>query len=173
MDYYDDDLTPAESLITLETADAVLATSLHGRDWSVRVAANKQACFEDPQRQPQRADDRAALHDASAIMAAQPWKGRKAAPDQPQPFPRVAVHLDTGMAVHGVPKDVQRATALLAAHLSELASRPLSPDLIVSYAVGESSGVFRAPSLDELPRHVRQLIAPYLNVGSGWAPVRA
>ncbi|WP_419756448.1 DnaT-like ssDNA-binding protein [Brevundimonas sp.] len=118
MDYYDDDLSPADSLITLQAADIILATSLHGREWTARVAADKQAATDDPERLPERADDKAALIDASTIMAAQPWKGRKASPDQTQAFPRIGVHLDTGQAVIGVPAPIQRATALLAAHLS-------------------------------------------------------
>ncbi|WP_313011201.1 DnaT-like ssDNA-binding protein [Brevundimonas sp.] len=173
MDYYDDDLSPTDSLISLQTADAVLATSLHGRDWTARAVADKQAIFEDPERTPERTDDKAALCDASTIMASQPWKGRKASPDQHQAFPRIGVHLETGASVHGVPLEIQRATALLAAHLIKRADMPLSPELMVSYSIGETSGIFRSPSQDELPRHIRQLIAPFLNVGSGWAPVRA
>ena len=173
MDYYDDDLSPADSLITLQVADAILATSLHGREWTARATGDRQASFDDPERAPERADDKAALRDASSVMAAQSWKGRKAAADQQQAFPRVGVHLDTGAPVFGIPVEIQRATALLVAHLSARANMPLSPELMVSYAIGETSGIFRTPSLDELPRHIRQLFAPYLNAGSGWAPVRA
>lgn len=173
MEYYTDDLSPEDSLITLEAADAILATSLHGREWTARVQADKQAAFDDPERPPQRDDDKAALIDASAVMAAQPWKGRQTLPDQTQAFPRIAVHLDTGEAVIGVPAPIQRATALLAADLSRRADMPITAETMVSYAIGETSGIFRAPSLDELPRHVRQLITPYLNAGSGWTAVRA
>lgn len=172
MDYYDDDLSPTDSLITLQAADTTLATSLQGREWTARVAADKQASTDDPERLPERADDKAALIDASSIMAAQPWKGRKASPDQTQAFPRIGVHLDTGQAVIGVPAPIQRATALLAAHLSRRADMPITAETMVSYAIGETSGIFRAPSLDELPRQVRQLITPYLNAGSGWTMVR-
>lgn len=172
MEYYDDDLSPHDSLITLEAADTILATSLHGREWTARAAIDKQAIFDDPERLPDRADDKAALIDASTVMAAQPWKGRKASPDQAQVFPRVAVHIDTGAAVIGIPMEIQRATALLAAHLSKRADMALSPELMVSYAIGETSGIFRAPSLDELPRHIRQMITPFMNAGSGWAAVR-
>jgi len=172
MEYYTADLSPDESLITLQAADIVLATSLYGREWTARVAADKQAIFDDPERLPVRADDKAALIDASTVMAAQPWKGRKASPDQAQAFPRVAVHIDTGAAVIGIPMEIQRATALLAAHLSKRADMALSPELMVSYAIGETSGIFRAPSLDELPRHIRQMITPFLNAGSGWTTVR-
>lgn len=172
MEYYTADLSPDESLITLQAADIVLATSLHGREWTARVAADKQAATDDPELSPQRDDDKAALIDASAVMAAQPWKGCKASPEQTQAFPRIAVHLDTGEAVIGVPAPIQRATALLAAHLSRRADMPITAETMVSYAIGESSGIFRAPSLDELPRHVRQLITPYLNAGSGWTAVR-
>lgn len=173
MDYYDDDLSPDDSLITLQAADSILATSLHGREWTARVTADKQAATDDPERLSDRADDKAALIDASAVMAAQPWKGRKASPDQTQAFPRTDVHLDTGAAVIGVPAPIQRATALLAAHLSRRADMPITAETMVSYAIGESSGIFRAPSLDELPRHVRQTITPFLNAGSGWTTVRA
>ncbi len=173
MDYYDDDLSPIDSLISLQAADTILATTLHGREWTARANEDRQNCFDDPERSPQRNDDRAALRDASAVLAAQPWRGHKAVPEQAQAFPRVGIHLDTGVAVHGVPEAIQRAAAILASHLSKQADMPLNPELMVSYAVGESSGTFRAPSLDTLPRPVRQLIAPFLNAGSGWAPLQA
>jgi len=173
MEYYNDDLTGADSLVSLEAADSILANTLHGRAWTARAESDRRACFDDPERQPERTDDKSALRDASAMLAAQPWKGRAADSEQPQPFPRVGIRLDTGASVHGVPAAIQTATALLAAHLIQQADQSISPELLISYAVGESQGVFRAPSLDSLPRHVRQLIQPYLDAGSGWAQVKA
>ena len=37
MDYYDDDLSPIDSLISLQAADTILATTLHGREWTARA----------------------------------------------------------------------------------------------------------------------------------------
>ncbi|MCK6103329.1 hypothetical protein [Brevundimonas sp. EYE_349] len=37
MEYYSYDLSPDDSLITLQAADIILATSLHGREWTARV----------------------------------------------------------------------------------------------------------------------------------------
>lgn len=173
MEYYDDDLTAADSLVSLEVADTILANTLHGRVWTARAESDRRACLDDPERQPERNDDKSALRDASAMLAAQPWKGRPTTCDQPQAFPRVGVSLDTGASVHGVPAAIQTATAFLAAYLIERADQPISPELLISYTIGQSQGVFRAPSLDAFPRHVRQLIQPYLNAGSGWAQVRA
>lgn len=173
MEYYDGDLTPEQSLISLQTADAILATTLHGRDWTHHANEDRRACLDDPERTPQRDDHKAALQDASAVMAVQLWKGHKASSSQPQPFPRVGVHVPTGEAVIGIPAPVQRATAILAAHLVRQADQPLTPEILKSYAVGESRGVFREPSIDPLPRPVRELIAPFLNAGPSWSPVRA
>ena len=171
-DYYADDLIPDQSLITLETADSILATTLHGRDWTARASADRQACFDDPERQPDRADDRSALRDASAILANQPWRGCKSRVDQSGPFPRVGIIDDSGKHYAGTPDAIQRATAILAAELIKQADEGLSPRLMKSYAIGESAGTFRDPSLDPLPAPVRQLITPFVHSGPSWSPVR-
>ena len=171
--YYEDDLTPTESLISLEIADTLLAATLHGRDWTARADADRQACMDDPARRPARADDRCALRDATAILSSMPWRGFKANPAQIQAFPRKGVVTDTGQHLAGIPEAAQIATAILAAHLFRQADQVVSPAVMKSYAVGESRGVFRDPSLDILPDHVRRLISPLLAAGAAWAPVRA
>ncbi len=170
--YYDSDLTDEVSLITLETADAILATTLHGREWTARAVDDRRACTDDPERQPDRALDKAALQDASAIMGVLNWRGRLFVTGQAQPFPRVGLSLPDGQVIAGTPTDVRRATAILAATLAAKADQSMSPDVFRSYQIGEVRGEFRTPPLDDLPRPVRQLVAPYLDGGTSWAKVR-
>lgn len=171
-EYYADDLTPDDALVTLEQADAILEKSLHGRQWSARVRDDRRACFDNPERNPQRDQDKAALCDASTIMVGQPWKGRVSDVDQIQPFPRAGLVLADGKVVYDIPRAVRTATALLAVHLIAKADQPMSADVFRSYQTGEVRGEFRAPMRDDLPRHVRTLIAPFINGGTTWSPVR-
>ena len=172
IDYYASDLTTDVSLVTLEDADTILATTLHGREWTVRADDDRRACADSPQREPARAFDKAALQDASAIMASQHWRGRRAVASQSQAFPRIGLSLPDGRVVAGIPTDVRRATAILAATLIAKSEQSMSADMFRSYQIGEVRGEFRAPPIDDLPRPVRQLIAPYLDGGSSWAKVR-
>lgn len=170
-DYYENDLSADDSLCSLEQADAALALSLHGSAWDQRAKADRQACADDPQRLPARDLDKASLRDASAVLAAQPWRGHKIDPYQPQPFPR-RLSMDDGRYVSGIPVEIAKATALLAAHLVERREQSMSPEIFRAYQIGEVRGEFRAPNRDDLPRHVRTLITPFLMCGSAWSPVR-
>ncbi|MGA0546414.1 DnaT-like ssDNA-binding protein [Brevundimonas sp. VNH65] len=149
-----------------------MSKTLHGRDWTAYADTDRRAVFDDPEKTPQRDDHKAALRDASLILKAHPWRGHPAVADQPQAFPRTGIHLGSGFVASGIPEAIQKATAYLAAHLVKQADQPIQPELFASYTVGESSGTFRAPSLDSLPKHIRQLIAPFLTTGTTWAPVR-
>ncbi|MNQ65652.1 hypothetical protein D3C85_801120 [compost metagenome] len=173
IDYYDGDLTPADSLVTLEEADTILAATLHGREWTARANDDRRACGDDPDRTPARNLDRAALMDASAVLAAQDWKGRKAASDQAQSFPRTGLNMGDGRVIQGVPVEVKKAASMLAAHLIARSEQSMTPEVFRAYQIGEVRGEFRAPIRDDLPRHVRLLVQPLLESGSGWAPVRA
>ena len=78
-------------------------------------------------------------------------EGTQSLPDQTQAFPRIGVHLDTGQAVIGVPAPIQRATALLAAHLSRRADMPITAETMVSYAIGETSASSAPPRWTSFP----------------------
>lgn len=171
-DYYADDLSPVESLVTLERADAILAATLAGRDWSERAATDRQLCEDDPDRSPDRDSDKNALRDASALLATLPWKGVKLDADQAQPFPRAHLSTPEGRRITGIPAEVEKATALLAVALLERLDQSMTPEVFRAYQIGEVRGEFRAPIRDDLPRQIRILIAPLLNGGSSWSPVR-
>lgn len=170
-DYYADDLSPDESYVTLERADDILSQTLAGRTWTERAALDRQLATEDPDHIPQRGDDKSALRDATAALDGLPWKGTPVTVNQPRAFPRRLYDLQ-GRLIAGIPEAVEKATALLAAHLLENEGQSITPDLFRSYRVGESSGVFRTTTPDALPKHVRTAIAGLIEGATTWSPVR-
>ena len=183
---YEDDFLPGvESYVTLQTADELLSASLHGEDWGntplTITDAPDDPYFNDPFSPPAEfvatvRAKRAALRDASQIITGLPLAGRKAPGGLPLAFPRTGLRDADGCAVSAttIPAAVQCATAYLAAHL--LKSRrdgSAEAERFMSNRVGQSEAVFRTPSLDNLPRHVRALLNPFLHGGATWAPVRA
>jgi hypothetical protein len=181
---YDDDLVPGvDSYASLEAADAILAASLHADHWDATPPI-----LDDPENpEPTEGFEppagavaavrtkRAALLDATHIITALPLSGRKAQPDAPLAFPRVGLRDGEGYAVSGtlIPEEVERATAFLAAHLvKSRRDGSAEAERLVSSRIGQSAGVFRTPSLDNLPRHVRAMLKPFLQGGASWAPVR-
>lgn len=172
-DYYAGDLSPSDSLVSLEAADAILATTLYGREWTSRADLDRRACADDADRQPDRSADKAALRDASGLLGCQPWRGRPASTSQVQPFPRVGLTQTDGRVISGIPYDIAKATALLAVHLIAKADQPMSAETFRAYQTGEVRGEFRAPMRDDLPRQVRTLINQYLHGGTTWSPLTA
>jgi hypothetical protein len=171
-DYYADDLSQDVSLITLEEADAILTTTLHGFNWTTRATADRAACADDPERTPARDLDKAALQDATAVLNAQSWRGRRATASQTHAFARVGLSLPEGQVIAGIPTEVRRATAILAASLVAASEQSMTPETFKSYQIGQVRGEFRAPPIDDLPRPVRQLIAPLLDGGASWSRVK-
>lgn len=171
-DYYADDLSSGESYVTLERADEILSQTLAGKTWAERASRDRQLATDDPEYVPQREDDKNALRDATAALDALAWKGTPVAINQPLAFPR-RLYDAQGRLIAGVPFGVEKATALLAAHLLENEGQGITPDLFQSYRIGESSGVFRAKTPDALPKHVRALINQLLTGGTTWSPLVA
>lgn len=170
-DYYADDLSSGESYVTLERADEILSQTLAGKTWTERAFRDRQLATDDPEHVPQREDDKNALRDATAVLDALAWKGRPVAINQPLAFPR-RLYDAQGRLIAGVPSGVEKATALLAAHLLENEGQSITPDLFRSYRVGESSGVFRAKTPDTLPKHVRAALSGLVEGATTWSPVR-
>jgi hypothetical protein len=170
-DYYADDLSPDESYVSLERADEILSQTLAGKTWTERASRDRQLATDDPEHVPQREDDKNALRDATAALNALAWKGTPVAINQPLAFPRRLYDLQ-GRLIAGIPEAVEKATALLAAHLLENEGQSITPDLFRSYRVGESSGVFRATTPDAFPKHVRATIAGLVEGATTWSPVR-
>lgn len=170
-DYYADDLSPVDSYITLERADEILAQTLAGRTWTERANRDRQGSTDDPERRPDRDEDKLALRDATAALDALPWKGSPLSRDQDLAFPR-RIYDPQGRLIAGVPLAVEKATALLAAHLRENECQGVTPDLFRSYRIGETSGVFRPVVPDPLPKHVRAGLAGFVEGTTVWSPVR-
>ena len=169
--YYADDLSPDDSYITLERADEILAQTLAGKTWTERATRDRQLATDDPAHTPDRQDDKLALRDASATLDALTWKGSPLSINQARAFSRRLYDLQ-GRLIAGLPLAVERATALLAAHLREAEGQAITPDLFRSYRIGESSGVFRPTTPDTLPKHVRLALAGLVEGTTVWSPVR-
>lgn len=170
-DYYADDLSPEESYITLERADEILAQTLAGKAWTERATRDRQLSTDDPDHQPDRDDDKLALRDATAALNGLAWKGTPFSVNQTLAFPRRLYDLQ-GRLIAGIPSGVEKATALLAAHLRDNEGQAVTPDLFRSYRIGETSGVFRATTPDPLPKHVRAALAGLIDGTAVWSPVR-
>jgi hypothetical protein len=182
--YADDFLPGLESFITLQVADELLAKSLHGDDWGPTPLPinddEDDPFFTDPFTPPAAHvavinRKRAALRDASGLIATLPFAGRKSATDLPLAFPRTGLRDHEGSPVSSIhiPAQVERATALLAAHILKRHNEgEVGASTLVSYRVGQTSGEFRPPSPDDLPRHVRKTLEPFLLGSASLARVR-
>ncbi|WP_188064241.1 DnaT-like ssDNA-binding protein [Sphingobium sp. KCTC 72723] len=107
-----------------------------------------------------------AIITATAILDNMRWQGRKLAPTQPLAWPRVPSRAVLGypLAVDIVPS-VVGATVDLAIHL--LASGgPGGGPAIMQRMLGDSMVMYYASTPDELPKHVRRQIEPYLYMPS-------
>jgi hypothetical protein len=184
--YRDDFLPGVESYVTHRDADLIVSNSLHDDDWPT-TPAPIYASADDPYYPgpdepfvppPEHvaivALKRNALRDASQLIDTLPLAGRKTEAELPLAFPRTGLRDEEGNAVSStvIPKLVERATAFLAAHLVKQRQFGDAPATFVSSRVGESSAVYRKPSLDDLPRHVRKTLEPFLRGSSSYASVR-
>lgn len=107
-----------------------------------------------------------ALLTATALLDRMRWQGRKLATSQALEWPRVPERCPLGypLAADIIPPIVT-ATVELALYLlstGELGGGPA----IMQRMVGDSMAMFYAHVADELPKHVRRLIEPYLVVSS-------
>jgi hypothetical protein len=183
--YRDDFLPGVESYVTHHDADVIVSNSLHSDDWPTTpapiFASEDDPYYPGPDEPfvppPEHVAivtlKRNALRDASQLIGTLPLAGRKTEAELPLAFPRTGLRDAEGNAVSStlIPKAVERATAFLAAHLVKQRQLGEHAAMFVSNRVGESSAVYRAPSLDDLPRHVRKTLEPFLRGSASYSPV--
>lgn len=138
------------SYISLAAANDVAASRLFTGAWT---AANNET----------RA---AALMTATALLDRLQWEGRPLAPTQPLAWPRVPDRCPAGYPLTtDTPPAIVTATAELAIHLlstGELGGGPA----VMQRMLGDSMVSHFAHVADELPKHVRRLIEPFLRSSS-------
>lgn len=133
----------------LEDAQATAATRLFAGAWN--------AATEEVQSQ--------ALTTATALLDRMGWQGRPVAPSQPLAWPRVADRCPPGYPLAAaVPSAIVTACVELAIHL--LAQGQLAGMPVMQRMIGDSMTMYFPAIADELPKHVRRLIEPYLRVSS-------
>lgn len=143
-------VTPGvNAYLSLEAAKEVAAGMLFADRWN---AATDLACTR-------------ALITATALLDRMRWQGRRLSPTQPLAWPRVADRALPGypLAIE-TPAAIARATVELAAHLLE--AGPPSSKPVMQQMLGDSMVMFFPTIADELPKHVRRLIEPYLRASS-------
>jgi len=149
------DLIPAlivgtNSYVSLAQANDVASTRLFSIAWIAGTDATRAK----------------ALITATAVLDRMRWLGRKLVPTQPLEWPRVPDRAIPGypLAVAVVPP-ITTATIELAIHLLGQGDMGGGP-AVMQRMLGDSMVMFQAYTPDDLPKHVRRLIEPYLRVSS-------
>lgn len=112
-------------------------------------------------------DDRfpAALATATRLLDRMHWRGKRTNEEQELQWPRVIFRpADPKVAADTIPPVIARATVELAFHL--LTQGAMSQPSIQMRQLGDSMAMYFPTTPDDLPRHVRKLVAPFLNVES-------
>lgn len=130
------------SYVGLTDANAIASANLFNAAWS---AASDSARTR-------------AIITATSFLDRLNWKGERAEPTQELAWPR------TCTPTAGVPSAIERATVELASHL--LSQHEPSPKPVMQEMIGPSLIMFYPYVSDELPRHVRRLVEPFLTVRS-------
>ena len=132
--------------LSLADAQAIADTRLFAEHWDAGLG--------EPQAR--------ALITATALLDRMNWKGRKLAPTQPLAWPRVAERAPLGypLAVE-IPDAIKTASVELAIHLLRTGTLGGGPALM-QRMLGDAMEMFYQHIADELPKHVRRLIEPYL-----------
>lgn len=137
------------SYLTLADALAIADERLFTRDWD---------CADDVTRCR-------AILTATAILNRMSWEGRPLAPTQPLAWPRVPQGCPSGYPLTTeVPAAIITATAELAFHLLERGE--MERPAIMQRMLGQSMAMYFPTIADELPKHIRRLIEPYLRSSS-------
>lgn len=138
------------SYVTVEAANALASERLFASAWAAATA-----------------DTRAqALMTATALLDRMQWQGRPLAPTQPLAWPRVADRCPEGYPLTtDIPAPIVAATVELAIYLLGHGELPGGP-AIMQRMLGDSMVMHFAHVADELPKHVRRLIEPFLRSSS-------
>lgn len=155
-----------ESYISFANADTLAGDRLNANEWRAAIAAHQaeHAALEQSGAAPVApgipALCRRALITATATMERLKWAGRPISPLQPLAWPRTG----TGLPDAIIPAPIATACAELAFYL--LSPEAAQPDGVQLTMIGQSMETRFASVSDELPRHVRRLVEPYLAVRS-------
>lgn len=122
--------------------------------------------FTEPWDNARDRDRERALVTATALLDRMQWQGRKLAPTQMLAWPRVADRAPLGYPLTTeIPNAIKLASAELAIHLLATGSLGGGPALM-QRMLGDAMEMYYQHIADELPKHVRRLIEPYLRVSS-------
>ncbi len=138
------------SYASLDDADALATSRLFSALW---IAATDNTRAQ-------------ALITATALLDRMRWQGRKLAPTQALAWPRVPDRCPSGYPLNlPVPGEIVTATVELAIHLLATGKLPGGP-AIQQQMLGDAMTMYFPTIADELPKHVRRLIEPYLRMSS-------
>ncbi len=138
------------SYLSLADAQAIAATRLFTQAWD-----NASPCTKEQ-----------AIITATALLDRMGWQGRKLAPTQPIAWPRVAEGAPQGYPLTTeTPEPIKTASVELAIHLLSTGSLG-STAAIMQQMLGDAMVMYYQHIADELPKHVRRLIEPYLRASS-------
>jgi hypothetical protein len=139
--------------ISAAAADELAGKRLHALAW--RTAAAELRLM--------------ALATAAAVLDQLKWSGTQAEADQALAWPRKGVRDERGrlLPYDTIPAAVAMACAELAFHL--IGNPQPSGAAVQMRQLGDSLVTYFPTVADELPRHVRRLVEPYLRVRSAHA----
>lgn len=138
------------SYVSLDDASGLAAQRLFTGAWSVAT--------DDARAQ--------ALMTATALLDRMQWQGRPLTRAQPLAWPRIADHCPPGFPLSAdIPQPIADATVELAIYLLGTGELPGGP-AVMQRMLGDSMVMHFAHVADELPKHVRRLIEPFLRSSS-------
>lgn len=136
--------------LALADADTIAATRLFAEPWTNSTARTRER----------------AIITATAVLDRMGWQGRRLAPTQPLAWPRVADRAPLGYPLTtDIPDAIKTASVELAIHLLATGTLGGGP-AIMQRMLGDSMEMFYPTVADELPKHVRRLVEPYLRASS-------
>lgn len=138
------------SYVSLADANALAASRLFAERWN--------AATDDTRTR--------ALITATALLDRMRWRGRPVAPTQPLAWPRVPDRCPSGYPLAPETlREITTASVELAVHLLATGRLP-GGAAIQMRQLGDALEMHFPVIADELPKHVRRLIEPYLRASS-------
>jgi hypothetical protein len=138
------------SYVSLDDANALATERLFAAAWA---AASTDARVQ-------------ALMTATALLDRMQWQGRPLTRTQRLAWPRVADRCPAGYPLTAeIPTPIATATVELAIYMLNSGELPGGP-AVMSRMLGDSMVMHFAHVADELPKHVRRLIEPFLRSSS-------
>lgn len=140
-----------DSYVTYEQAVGIADTTLFAQAWQIAAPERKAL----------------SLKTATSLLSRMRWKGIPTNPSQKLAWPRTNVRNKYGQLIpsDAIPSDLAIATVELAIYLLANGTYPGGP-AVQMRQLGDALTMYFAGVTDELPKHVRRLVEPYLLVGS-------